>query len=81
MTLEALFIFTLVWSIGGLIHDQDRTNFDLYLRELSGLPLKSGISVAETVSSSHLPGGMITASGGSTSGHNRRQPFMISTLT
>ena len=68
MTLEALFIFTLVWSIGGLIHDQDRTNFDLYLRELSGLPLKSGISVAETISSSHLPGGMITASGGSTLG-------------
>ncbi|TNJ29738.1 IAD-1alpha dynein heavy chain [Giardia muris] len=68
MIVEALFIFALVWSVGALVHEQDRTAFDMFLRELSGLPVKFGVGVQETVLASHLPGGAITASAGSTLG-------------
>lgn len=59
--LEALFIFCLIWSIGAAVHENERSNIDTYIRELSGLPMKSGITTTDNIPAAQLPGGMITS--------------------
>ena len=63
--LEAFMLFCIVWSIGACVDEKERTNFDSYLRELSGLPMKSGVATNEQVSASHFPGGIITSASAS----------------
>ena len=69
--LEAFMLFCIVWSIGACVDEKERINFDSYLRELSGLPMKSGVATNEQVSASHFPGGIITSA--STSGIGGQQ--------
>eukprot|EP00702_Spironucleus_salmonicida_P008256 EST49547.1 Dynein heavy chain [Spironucleus salmonicida] len=65
LILEALFLFCIIWSIGAGVDEHERGNLDSYLRELSGLPMKSGVATNETVSASHFPGGIITSASSS----------------
>lgn len=56
---EALYIFCLVWSLGACIDDQDKPEFDLYLKELSNLTFKQNVDIAEMIGATQLPSGKI----------------------
>ncbi|XP_047141246.1 dynein axonemal heavy chain 10 isoform X1 [Hydra vulgaris] len=48
VVIESIFIFSLVWSIGAGLLDDDRIKFDAYLKYLSGLPLSMDTEVGCT---------------------------------
>ncbi|CAL6054637.1 Dynein_heavy chain [Hexamita inflata] len=58
---EALYIFCIMWSLGAVIEDSHRPDFDLYVKELSNLTFKQNVDANEQVSANQLPSGQIKA--------------------
>lgn len=54
---EALYIFCIMWSLGAVIEDSHRPDFDLYVKELSNLTFKQNVDANEQVSANQLPSG------------------------
>ena len=48
LELERLFLFALVWSVGGMFEEEDKVKFDQYLRDLSTV-MPSKVEASDTV--------------------------------